>query len=69
VGAISAAGTLLVFDASLPGDLIDCAGSLRFAQTMAFTALVFVSLFTIFSARSEERSAFSGAARPGPDGH
>jgi Ca2+-transporting ATPase len=60
VGAISAAGALLVLDASLAGGLIDGAGSLRKAQTMAFTTLVFFSLFTIFSARSEERSAFAG---------
>jgi Ca2+-transporting ATPase len=33
---------------------------LRYAQTRAFTTLVFFSLFTIFSARSEERSAFAG---------
>ena len=60
VGAISAAGTLAVLDASLPGGLIEGQGSLRYAQTMAFTTLVFFSLFTIFTARSDERSAFSG---------
>jgi len=59
VGAVSAAGTLLMVDVSLPGGFVDGAGSLRFAQTMAFTTLVFFSLFTIFSARSEERSAFA----------
>jgi Ca2+-transporting ATPase len=60
VGAISAAGTLLTLDASLPGGLIEGSGTLRYAQTMAFTTLVFFSLFTIFNARSDERSAFSG---------
>jgi len=60
VGAISAAGALLVLDASLPGGLVDGSGSLRYAQTRAFTTLVFFSIFTIFSARSEERSAFAG---------
>jgi P-type Ca2+ transporter type 2C len=60
VGAISATGTLVVLDASLPGGLIDGRGSLRYAQTMAFTTLVFFSLFTIFNARSDERSAFAG---------
>jgi Ca2+-transporting ATPase len=60
VGAIMAVGTLLVLDASLPGGLIEGAGSMRYAQTMAFTTLLFFSLFTVFNARSDERSAFSG---------
>ena len=37
VGAIMAAGTLLVLDASLPGGLIEGSGNMRYAQTMAFT--------------------------------
>jgi Ca2+-transporting ATPase len=60
VGAIMAAGTLLILDASLPGGLIEGAGTMRYAQTMAFTTLVFFSLCTVFNARSEARSAFSG---------
>jgi Ca2+-transporting ATPase len=60
VGVIMAAGTLLVLDASLPGGLIEGAGSMRYAQTMAFTTLVLFSLFTVFNARSDERSAFVG---------
>jgi Ca2+-transporting ATPase len=60
VGAVSAAGTLLMLDASLPGGLIEGSGSMGYAQTMAFTTLVFFSLFTIFNARSDERSAFAG---------
>jgi Ca2+-transporting ATPase len=60
VGGISAAGTLLVLDASLPGGLIEGNGNMRYAQTMAFTTLVFFSLFTIFNARSDEKSAFVG---------
>ena len=60
VGVIIAAGTLLVVDASLPGGLIEGSGSIRYAQTMAFTTLVFFSLFTVFNARSDERSAFRG---------
>ena len=60
VGAITAIGTLLVLDASLPGGLIEGTRDLRYAQTMAFTTLVFFSLFTIFSARSDERTAFVG---------
>ena len=58
VGGICAAGTLLVLDASLPGGLIEGTGTLRYGQTMAFTTLVFFSLFTIFNARSDEKSAF-----------
>ncbi|MGH7413172.1 MAG: cation-translocating P-type ATPase, partial [Candidatus Rokuibacteriota bacterium] len=60
VGAVMAAGTLLVLDASLPGGLIEGAGSIRYAQTMGFTTLVFFSLFTVFNARSDRRSAFVG---------
>src|SRR5690606_37054997 len=53
-------GTLLQLDASLPGGLIEGDGDLRHAQTMAFTTLVFFSLFTVFNARSDEHSAFVG---------
>jgi Ca2+-transporting ATPase len=60
VGVITAAGTLLVLDSSLPGGLIQGSGSLRYAQTMAFTTLVLFSLFTVFISRSERRSAFAG---------
>ena len=60
VGAVMAAGTLLVLDASLPGGLLEGSGTMRYAQTMAFTTLVFFSLFTVFNARSDERSAFVG---------
>ena len=60
VGAVTAAGTLLVLDASLPGGLIEGSGNMRYAQTMAFNTLVFFSLFTVFNARSDERSAFVG---------
>jgi Ca2+-transporting ATPase len=60
VGVVMAAGTLLVLDASLPGGLIEGEGDIRYAQTMAFTTIVFLSLFTVFNARSDERSAFVG---------
>ena len=60
VGVVIAAGTLLVLDASLPGGFIEGSGSMRFAQTMAFNTLVLFSLFTVFNARSDERSAFIG---------
>jgi len=60
VGAIMAAGTLLVLDASLPGGLIEGAGSMRYAQTMTFTTLMLFQIFNVFNARSDERSAFVG---------
>jgi Ca2+-transporting ATPase len=60
VGTVMAGGTLLVLDASLPGGLIEGSGSMRYAQTMAFTTLMMFQMFNIFNARSDERSAFSG---------
>jgi Ca2+-transporting ATPase len=60
VGVVSAVGTLFVLDASLPGGFIEGTGDLRYAQTMAFTTLVFCSMFTVFSSRSDDRSAFVG---------
>ncbi len=60
VGVVMAAGTLLVLDWSLPGGLVEGSGDMRYAQTMAFTTVVFFSLFTVFNARSDERSAFEG---------
>jgi P-type Ca2+ transporter type 2C len=60
VGTIVAAGTLLMLDWSLPGGLIEGSGDMRYAQTMAFTTLLFFSLFTVFNARSDDRSAFVG---------
>ena len=63
VGAIMAGGTLAVFDASLPGGLIEGAGDLRYAQTMAFTTLILFQIFNVFNARSDTRSAFHGLFR------
>ncbi len=60
VGVVMAVGTLLVLDASLPAGLIEGSGTLRYAQTMAFTTLVFFSLFTVFNSRSDTESAFRG---------
>jgi Ca2+-transporting ATPase len=60
VGAVMAAGTLLVLDAALPGGLIEGSGELRYAQTMAFTTLTLFQLFNVLNARSDERSAFVG---------
>lgn len=58
VGAVMAAGTLLVLDASLPAGLVEGSGTIAYGQTMAFTTLVLFQLFNVFNARSDERSAF-----------
>jgi Ca2+-transporting ATPase len=60
VGLVMAAGTLYMLDASLPGGLVDGAGTLRYGQTRAFTTLIFFQLFNVFNARSDRRSAFDG---------
>jgi Ca2+-transporting ATPase len=60
VGIIMAAGTLYVLDASLPGGLVEGAGTLQYAQTRAFTTLIFFQLFNVFNARSDSESAFRG---------
>jgi Ca2+-transporting ATPase len=59
VGVVMAAGTLFVLDASLPGGFIAGVGSLRYAQTMAFTTLMLFQIFNVINARSDERSAFA----------
>ena len=58
VGAVMAAGTLLVLDSALPGGFVEGTGDLRHAQTMAFTTLVLFQCFNTLNARSDERSAF-----------
>ena len=60
VGGAMALGTLFVLDLSLPDGLVAGTGDIRYAQTMAFTTMVFFSLFAVFTARSDERSAFDG---------
>lgn len=60
VGIVMAVGTLAVFDAALPGGLIEGNGSIDYARTMAFTTLTLFQLFNVFNARSDERSAFYG---------
>jgi len=60
VGVVMAAGTLYVLDASLPGGLVEGVGTLRYAQTRAFTTLIFCQLFNVFNARSDSDSAFRG---------
>jgi Ca2+-transporting ATPase len=57
VGAIMAAGTLYVLDASLPGGFVSGSGDLPHAQTMAFTTLMLFQMFNVINARSDERSA------------
>jgi Ca2+-transporting ATPase len=58
VGAVIAASTLLVFDASMPGGLIEGTGSLPYAQTMAFTTIMLAQMFNVINARSDQESAF-----------
>jgi P-type Ca2+ transporter type 2C len=60
VGIVMACGTLFVVDASLPGGFIEGDRDLPYAQTMAFTTLMFFQLFNVFNARSDDRSAFAG---------
>jgi len=60
VGAVMAIGTLAVLDAALPGGRIEGAGTLRHAQTQAFTTLVLFQMFNLFNARSDDESAFRG---------
>lgn len=65
VGAVMAAGTLLVLDASMPGGFIEGTGGIRYGQTMAFTTLMLFQLFNVLNARSDERSAFHHLFRNG----
>lgn len=58
VGAIMAAGTLLVLDASLPGGFIEGTGDIGYAQTMAFTTLMLFQMLNVVNARSDVQSAF-----------
>jgi Ca2+-transporting ATPase len=60
VGTVMAAGTLYMLDAALPAGFIAGAGSLRQAQTMAFTTLMLFQLFNLFNARSDTDTAFRG---------
>jgi Ca2+-transporting ATPase len=60
VGIVMATGTLYALDASMPGGLVEGAGTLPYAQTRAFTTLIFFQLFNVFNARSDRESAFRG---------
>ncbi|HOZ20503.1 MAG TPA: cation-translocating P-type ATPase [bacterium] len=57
VGAVMGIGTLLVVDYALPGGLLAGTGEVPYAQTMAFTVLVFFQLFNVFNSRSGHESA------------
>ncbi len=58
-GVVIAVVTLLTIDIYLPGGLIEGSYDVVTARTAGFTVLVFTSLFTCFSARSETASAFA----------
>lgn len=60
VGTTTAAATLFALDASLPGGFVQGTGTMRYAQTMAFTTLSLAQVFNALNARSEDRSAFKG---------
>ena len=57
-GVLIAVVTLLTMDIYLPGGLIEGTNDLANARTAGFTVLVFTSLFTCFTARSDSASAF-----------
>ena len=58
-GLVIAGVSLLTMDLYLPGGLIAGTGDLTTARTAGFTVLVFTSLFTCFTARSDTTSAFA----------
>jgi Ca2+-transporting ATPase len=58
-GVVIALVTLLTMDFYLPGGLIAGTADLSTARTAGFTVLVFTSLFTCFTARSDTTSAFA----------
>jgi Ca2+-transporting ATPase len=61
VGVIMMIGTLGVMDWALPAGLIPGGtGDMKYAQTLAFTTLVFFQLFNALNSRSDEDSVFKG---------
>ena len=58
-GVVIALVTLLTIDIYLPGGLVEGTSDLTTARTAGFTVLVFTSLCTCFTARSETASAFA----------
>jgi Ca2+-transporting ATPase len=61
-----AAGTLLIFDAAMPGGWIEGPGGIEYGRTMAFTTLMLFQVFNAFNARSPSVacSATAGFGRP-----
>jgi len=59
-GVVIALVSLLTMDFYLPGGLIAGTGDLTTARTAGFTTLVFTSLYTCFTARSDTASAIQG---------
>jgi P-type Ca2+ transporter type 2C len=57
-GFAMAAAALFVADVVLPGGIVNGTGTIRLAQTMAFTVLVLSQLVNVFNARSDRTSAF-----------
>ena len=57
-GITMALGTVLMFDAAMPGGLIEGSGGIEYGRTMAFTTLIFFQLFNAFNALSEVESVF-----------
>jgi Ca2+-transporting ATPase len=57
------AGTLMIFDAELPGGWIEGAGGIEDGRTMAFTALVLFQVSNAFNTRSEVYGALRGLFR------
>ena len=60
IGLVMELATLLTIDLYLPGGLIEGTHSLETARTAGFTVLVFTSLFTCLTARSDTTSAVVG---------
>jgi P-type Ca2+ transporter type 2C len=59
-GLVIALVSLFTLDYYLPGGLVEGSNTLTTARTAAFTVLVFTSLFTCFTSRSETESVFIG---------
>ena len=59
IGLVIAVVTLLTIDIYLPGGLIEGKYDLITARTAGFTTLVFCSMFTCFTSRSDTASAFA----------
>jgi len=58
IGLVMALVSLTVMDIALPGGIVSGEKDMVFAQTLAFTTLVFCQLFNVFNARSDDASAF-----------